>query len=1552
MNVDSRPMKEKRKASAFQITLIDADQTIKSLWLPQKAEGKFRFSGNEPDAWYDFFYIVGREEKWYAVCTANACFKTDSGEPERCIPLLNGQFLTIWHDDQEYTLYSERADAENSTYHNYRIHGAAQITIGRTDENDIQYALNCVSRRHATLCWNKNRWVITDEHSLNGTFVNGQRIHQVPVFPGDVIYIAGLRIIMGFDFVSMNDRGRPVSLNPGALRPVRSIEHRETKQMPAEEREQYFTPSPRKRLSMAFPTISVEPPPMSAQNGNMPLLLQMGSSAVMGGSALLAGQFTMLLSSFLFPLLTNRFTDKERKEYEERRVKSYTQYLAEKELEIEKERKREQNVFNRNYPELNTLLDQANREEQLWEHKKTDDDFLCLRIGSGQLPLQAEISYPKRRFNIKEDHLEMQMYNLVEKPIILEDVPILASFTEEKINGVAGDRRHMVAFIRNVLLQLIVTHSYDDVKVVFLADACDVEELEFVKYIPHIWNDQRTFRFLACDVTEAYSISEYLKRELENDLDSPRALKEILKQHPYYVIFALDKKIFDSMEILKRVLHLEENIGVSILAAFDGFPKECERIFQLNKNGTHTVAYLKQLERNDDYFWLEKCDEIKREQCVKRIENTRLKIGEQGFALPKMVSFLDLFGVGRIEHLNIRDRWQRNNPVKSLSTPVGIGTDGSVFNLDLHEKYQGPHGLVAGMTGSGKSEFIITYILSLAVNYHPYEVAFILIDYKGGGLVGAFEDAEAGIRLPHLIGTITNLDGSAIQRSLMSIQSELIRRQRVFNETKNRLGGETIDIYAYQKLFRAGKVAEPMPHLFIISDEFAELKQQQPDFMEQLISAARIGRSLGIHLILATQKPSGVVNDQIRSNAKFKVCLKVQDKSDSMDMLLRPEAAELKDVGRFYLQVGYNEYFALAQSAWCGAQYEPQDTVEDRVENSIAVLDNLGQTVLRIAPEAKRSDSGKKQVTAVVQQLCQLAQEEKIPMRSLWKDPLPNRLDVSEQGQMPKTPVQAYLGRLDDPSRQKQFPLFFDFEHCQNLMIVGEGGSGKTTMVQSILYSLCKNYSSGEVQFYILDYSSRMLKVFDVMPHCGAVLIEENEDSLNDFFTLLNGIVARRKKLFSQWETDSFEAAHAEHQLPLILVVIDGFAGLNATKTGEAHGYKLQKYIRDGVNYGIKYIITCSHLNEISVRIKQELGGRLCLHMREKFDYGEALNCKVSYVPPDQPGRGLYKWEEAPLEFHAAMYCPNLEDAERNKHLKAELEGLREQSGEAQAAIRLPVHKQDADYREFAAQFKPGRIPLGYFKQNPVALPLKQFSALSVYLGNPQGTVPIMSNFLYAAQRERMEILAVCRCESSIFTGGAEGAGEAAARKDVTLYAPNEEQGTLLLDEIMKHMNVRKKLLTDFCQANDLDEKNKDELARAAEYVRSHTTPILVFIENLADMVSNLDMMSEMLLDGVFKGMWQYNMRVIAFFEPKDEKRCQESVLYNGYALNGHMLLFGGRFDKQKFCAVPMDGEKAKELLQYNLAVMRYNDDCYPLLMPCGEIRVEEIPEDDRSIFS
>ncbi|WP_242744220.1 FtsK/SpoIIIE domain-containing protein [Allobaculum sp. Allo2] len=261
------------------------------------------------------------------------------------------------------------------------------------------------------------------------------------------------------------------------------------------------------------------------------------------------------------------------------------------------------------------------------------------------------------------------------------------------------------------------------------------------------------------------------------------------------------------------------------------------------------------------------------------------------------------------------------------------------------------------MTGSGKSEFIISYVLSLAVNYHPYEVSFILIDFKGGGLTGAFVDPQRGIKLPHVAGTITNLDESTMNRALASIESELKRRQKIFNEAKSIANEGTMDIYGYQQLYRRGVVSEPVSHLLIISDEFAELNDQHPEFLDQLVSTARIGRSLGVHLILATQKPAGVVTGQIKSNTKFRVSLKVQDRSDSNDMINRPYAAEIKETGRFYMLVGYDEYFAMGQSAWTGAEYKPSDEAQSSENKEILFSIPMANRILkpsRFRPDGKR----------------------------------------------------------------------------------------------------------------------------------------------------------------------------------------------------------------------------------------------------------------------------------------------------------------------------------------------------------------------------------------------------------------------------------------------------------------------------------------------------------------------------------------------------------------------------------------------------------------------
>ena len=195
-------------------------------------------------------------------------------------------------------------------------------------------------------------------------------------------------------------------------------------------------------------------------------------------------------------------------------------------------------------------------------------------------------------------------------------------------------------------------------------------------------------------------------------------------------------------------------------------------------------------------------------------------------------------------------------------------------------------------------------------------VAFLLIDYKGGGMSKMFT------ALPHLLGTITNLDGSQSMRALASIKSELARRQSIFNQY------DVNHINNYNKLFKNGEAEEPLPHLFLISDEFAELKKEQPEFMSELVSAARIGRSLGVHLILATQKPTGVVDDQIWSNSKFKLALKVQNEADSKEILKTADAANITLPGRAYLQVGNNEIYELFQSAWSGAAYNEEEQKE------------------------------------------------------------------------------------------------------------------------------------------------------------------------------------------------------------------------------------------------------------------------------------------------------------------------------------------------------------------------------------------------------------------------------------------------------------------------------------------------------------------------------------------------------------------------------------------------------------------------------------------------
>ncbi|MBQ6206522.1 MAG: type VII secretion protein EssC, partial [Oscillospiraceae bacterium] len=1128
----------------------------------------------------------------------------------------------------------------SSVFHNYQVKRPSEINIGRTDDNDIAYPTAYVSKRHATIRLDVNgAWTVQDrgnrdEGSVNGVFVNGERISkknergmiESPLKVGDTVDIMCARIIIGIDFISVNvDENRIRVVKSEKLKRVSSTDLMGFPNMPSHPQESaaLFNRLPRRRTALEPSTIEIKAPPVSLNSNDIPMLLRMGGPMVMSGASVLAGHFTMMISSVLFPVLTQRYTEKQRKEYEIRRNSRYKAYLNAKSVEIQNELGMERSILCANYPELAKVLRYAETGDKLWERRKTDDDFLSLRLGSGKLPLMAPLSYPPRDFDMDEDPLLEEMYALAETRVYLEHVPVMNSFVEDFVCGVLGRRDIALSFVKGLVMQLAILHSYDEVKLVFLSSEDELDELEFVRYLPHIWNDQKDFRFLAVNAEEAYQIGEYLSNEIGEDLTKQRELKQILKNRPYYVVVALDKRVFDSMEVLKDVMQADQNCGVSVLAVFDDLPKECIKIFDLRSSGDHSVVYLKQIDKEDDAFQADRFEMSEAVQSMRTISNINLRVVSQAYSLPKSISFLEMYEVGRVENLNVLKRWNDSNSVKSLSAPVGVDTSGSLFTLDLHEKFQGPHGLVAGMTGSGKSEFIISYILSMAVNFHPDDVAFVLIDYKGGGLAGAFEDESRGIHLPHVVGTITNLDGPSIQRSLMSIQSELKRRQEIFNKAKSLYNEGTMDIYVYQKLYHAQKEykkahpeevikedeeLQPLPHLFIISDEFAELKKQESEFMDQLISAARIGRSLGVHLILATQKPSGVVDDQIWSNTKFRVCLRVQDRGDSFEMLKRPEAAELRDTGRFYLQVGYNEYFALGQSAYCGADYIPQDEVVVQKDDEIQVVDSVGRNILTRRPDSEQNedDSKKiKQIMAIVNHISDVAWKEHIEPRPLWTEALRKRLDLDDLIEEYRIArgheVEAIIGQVDDPAHQKQFPLIMNLQQSRNLLIAGESGSGKTTMLQTILYYVATHYSPEDVNFYILDFSSRNLGIFKGTPHCGAFLTDEHEDKIDSLFALIREIIDERRKLFAEAEVSSFEAYREEvAPLPLILFVIDNVSQFEELENGYQCNNTLGELMRGGVGYGIKTIFTISQINDCPLRLRREAGNKIALRARDR----------------------------------------------------------------------------------------------------------------------------------------------------------------------------------------------------------------------------------------------------------------------------------------------------------------------------------------------------------------
>lgn len=757
------------------------------------------------------------------------------------------------------------------------------------------------------------------------------------------------------------------------------------------------------------------------------------------------------------------------------------------------------------------------------------------------------------------------------------------------------------------------------------------------------------------------SIYSMIKERIQAVRERSRSNEQIIFT-PQLVFVITDMSLIIDHVILEYVNQDLSEYGISLIFVEDvieSLPEHVDTIIDI-KSRTEGELITKEKELVQLKFTPENIDNVDKEYIARRLANL-IHVEHLKNAIPDSITFLEMYNVKEVDQLDVVNRWRQNETYKTMAVPLGVRGKDDILSLNLHEKAHGPHGLVAGTTGSGKSEIIQSYILSLAINFHPHEVAFLLIDYKGGGMANLFKD------LVHLVGTITNLDGDEAMRALTSIKAELRKRQRLFGEH------DVNHINQYHKLFKEGVATEPMPHLFIISDEFAELKSEQPDFMKELVSTARIGRSLGIHLILATQKPSGVVDDQIWSNSKFKLALKVQDRQDSNEILKTPDAADITLPGRAYLQVGNNEIYELFQSAWSGATYDIEGDKLEVEDKTIYMINDYGQLQAinkdLSGLEDEETKENQTELEAVIDHIESITTRLEIEeVKRPWLPPLPENVyqedlvetDFRKLWSDDAKEVELTLGLKDVPEEQYQGPMVLQLKKAGHIALIGSPGYGRTTFLHNIIFDVARHHRPDQAHMYLFDFGTNGLMPVTDIPHVADYFTVDQEDKIAKAIRKIHDIISERKRLLSQERVVNIEQYNKEtgNSIPNIFLIIDNYDTVKESPFMEEYEEMMSKVTREGLALGVYIILSGSRSSAIKSAIFTNIKTRVALYL---FENNELTNIIGSYKKgvKDVKGRAAIN-DDNFTQFQIAQPFELAEGQTYNERIKNEVAQMKE----------------------------------------------------------------------------------------------------------------------------------------------------------------------------------------------------------------------------------------------------------------------------------------------------
>ncbi|MCL2594734.1 MAG: type VII secretion protein EssC [Promicromonosporaceae bacterium] len=1148
---------------------------------------------------------------------------------------------------------------------------------------------------------------------LNGVLV---AVGTHELHPGDAIWVdrsIGITI-SDARYVTVTGTGYESRLAVALQAPVRPVEYpvfkrppREVYRAPDDAVDIKAPPEPEKPAKGALLKLIIPPLLTSGMTVAMALLMGRGMMMLMG-----LGMTVVTLCMSIWNYVTGR---RDAKAEAAATNAEYESYLLAKRKELWQLRQAQIKAATYHY----LTPEQIERQLELYsprvfERAINDADFLTVSLGTANRPVSYKVKTPDLTGLPMQDKagqvtLAGEVAAVVSGHLSVPDLPVVVDLKAAHL-GLVGEPGHVRGLLAALLLDLGFFQSYHDIEIIVLTDEPGRAELSWARWLPHC-------RVKSINITGLVSGENHRDQVLGNlsQLLKQRDLKQSESKQdagflPHYVFVVDSPSLVVNHSVMEFLQRPTTGLGFSLVWVTQmqsNLPENIKTVLRL-EGSTRATLVMNEGELNGQPLTLPSLEGVKTELTARRLAPIKHVAGVST-QIPEAVTFFELYKVEHPHEIPIADLWAKSASHKSLAVPLGLRGKDDVVDLNLHERAHGPHGLVAGTTGSGKSEIVQSYILSLAAYFHPHEVGFLLIDYKGGGMANLFDN------LPHLLGTITNLDGAGSMRALASIKAELARRQRIFNE----VGVNNIN--SYTKAFKAGEVTLPLPHLFLISDEFAELKKEQPEFMAELVSTARIGRSLGVHLILATQKPSGVVDDQIWSNSRFRLALKVANEGDSNEVLKTPDAARITQPGRAILQVGNNEIYEMFQSAWSGAPYVAEQ-VDAGIDRRVYMLNELGQGTLvnqDLSATDGEADAKATELDVMVNHIRDVYDSQGcIDVEKPWLPPLADTIvspaiDASQDvGMLTEHNLTVPLGIADIPEQQAQAEFSHTFDTDGNLAVFGASGMGKSVTLTTIALTLATRNSPALCQMFVLDYGNSGLAALRGLPHTGDYLAFGEAEKLAKLIELITGEMDRRKQLFAAAGAHHFamynQAAKENNTEPLaaMFVIIDNYDVV--PEAGQEMEQFLVRLTRDGASAGMFVMLAASRPNVLKYSISANFKRKLTHFLTDATDTTLVVG-RTSLKLDETPGRALVRLENPQL---AQCYLPAEHDGNDlayARRLQAIVETIATTNTATQAA-GVKVLADTIPYEDLTTLFNPDRREgwIGYDidTTNPIALDL------------------------------------------------------------------------------------------------------------------------------------------------------------------------------------------------------------------------------------------------------